>query len=423
MPRKLICIGLDGATFNFIDPLLGQGALPNIAKIISNGGAHILESTIPPTTVPAWPAFMTGMNPGKLGVFDFFLFDEKKAEHRIVNRTDIKAYAVWDILSNIGVKCLIQNVPCTYPPLKINGAIISGMLTPQDGKFVEPEEFKSLIENHLGRKYRINEDWKYSSKPNSKKFLTDIFEVTDIHTETFLFLNQKFDFDFSVILFRATDIVCHYLWNRTHKILTVYKYIDGKIGEIVKQFPEANFIIISDHGFTSRTRTFFVNNWLMQNGYLSIRKGTTTEKFRAKKKALLEGRKATQSILTTKILLHKLGLNYNTLRKFIPARILKIAGYFVPQRIKQLMSNLSIDFEVDWSKTTAYVLSLFGSETRAIAVNRDLISSQEYDNFVQSLIEKLESIVDDKGNKVVKKAYRREQVYSGPYLNDAPDII
>ena len=70
---RVLIIGLDGATWNVLDPLIENGVLPNLEKLAKNGTRGILESTIPPITACAWPSFYTGRVPGNHGVFDFGL--------------------------------------------------------------------------------------------------------------------------------------------------------------------------------------------------------------------------------------------------------------------------------------------------------------------------------------------------------------
>ncbi len=70
MSRVLI-IGIDGATFDLIQPWAEAGDLPNLARLMAEGVHGLLESTLPPVTSPAWPTFATGKNPGKHSVFDF----------------------------------------------------------------------------------------------------------------------------------------------------------------------------------------------------------------------------------------------------------------------------------------------------------------------------------------------------------------
>jgi predicted AlkP superfamily phosphohydrolase/phosphomutase len=69
LPRVLI-IGLDGASFEVLKPLMEQGDLPTISNLIKTGVSGTLKSTLPPVTIPAWVSMFTGKNPGKIGVFD-----------------------------------------------------------------------------------------------------------------------------------------------------------------------------------------------------------------------------------------------------------------------------------------------------------------------------------------------------------------
>ena len=68
--RKVLVLGLDGATFDIIRPLAEGGRLPNLARLMEEGAWGVLDSTLPPVTIPAWVSMMTGMNPGRLGFFD-----------------------------------------------------------------------------------------------------------------------------------------------------------------------------------------------------------------------------------------------------------------------------------------------------------------------------------------------------------------
>jgi len=69
--KKMVVIGIDGATFDVIDPMVERGELPNLATLMKEGCRGELESTFPPITHTAWSTFSTGKNPGKHGVFDF----------------------------------------------------------------------------------------------------------------------------------------------------------------------------------------------------------------------------------------------------------------------------------------------------------------------------------------------------------------
>ena len=69
--RKVFILGLDGATFDIMEPLMEKGELPNIASIVGEGVYAYLNSTVLPHSPSAWTTFATGKNPGKHGIIGF----------------------------------------------------------------------------------------------------------------------------------------------------------------------------------------------------------------------------------------------------------------------------------------------------------------------------------------------------------------
>src|SRR3990172_10909676 len=120
---KLIIIGLDGGTFKIIDPLIEQGKLPNLERLIKDGTRAILKSTIPPLTAPAWVTLMTGVNPGKHGLFDFKKLDEithdmpfnpnPKDTCNLMHSRYYAGKTIWDILSKRNLKVSVLMMPMT----------------------------------------------------------------------------------------------------------------------------------------------------------------------------------------------------------------------------------------------------------------------------------------------------------------------
>ena len=82
---KLAIIGIDGATFDIIQPMIAEGELPNIARILNEGAFGDLESEKPPMTPPAWTSMFTGLNPGKHGVFHFIGRELGSYNHSLKN--------------------------------------------------------------------------------------------------------------------------------------------------------------------------------------------------------------------------------------------------------------------------------------------------------------------------------------------------
>src|SRR5690242_1871087 len=133
MSKKVLFIGLDGATFDVLDPLIAKGLMPRLQQFMSEGVRGPLETTIPPITPTAWVSWMTGKNPGKLGVFEFLLRRKGSGElpDTPVSSRSRDGLPIWDVLGQMGKQAIVTNVPCIYPPGLMNGVMVSHFLTPR----------------------------------------------------------------------------------------------------------------------------------------------------------------------------------------------------------------------------------------------------------------------------------------------------
>ena len=149
MTTKLLIIGLDGATFDLIEPWADE--LPHLARLMREGAWGRLRSTVPPATFPAWTSFMTGVDPGQHGVFDFTRRVPGAYRVEFVNATHRRVPTLWRILSDAGLRVGVLGVPATYPPEHLNGFQISGFDAPIavgiDRSFVQPPELFQLNPN------------------------------------------------------------------------------------------------------------------------------------------------------------------------------------------------------------------------------------------------------------------------------------
>src|SRR4030067_2872209 len=87
---RVLCIGLDGATFDLIKPWIAEGRLPNLKRLLEEGAHANLNSVIPPLSPQAWSSFMTGVNPGKHGLFGFKYQKKRNYDFQFNNNTCIK---------------------------------------------------------------------------------------------------------------------------------------------------------------------------------------------------------------------------------------------------------------------------------------------------------------------------------------------
>ena len=143
--RKVIVIGLDGATWRLLDDWIEKNELPTLGEIARCGVKGNLKTTIPPVTPVAWASFVTGKNPGKHGVFGF-----ESSEGLMTYSSSIKSLKIWDILSYYGLRSCILYVPMTYPVEPINGVMISDPLFTPEVKDMKKLVFPpSLIHKYL----------------------------------------------------------------------------------------------------------------------------------------------------------------------------------------------------------------------------------------------------------------------------------
>jgi predicted AlkP superfamily phosphohydrolase/phosphomutase len=80
---KVFVLGLDGATWDILDPLVRAGELPHLARLVERGASGTLRSVFPPLSPVAWTGVMTGKNSGKHGVFEFLEYAHHPLRGRV----------------------------------------------------------------------------------------------------------------------------------------------------------------------------------------------------------------------------------------------------------------------------------------------------------------------------------------------------
>jgi len=406
MPKgKVLIIGFDGATFNLIKPMINE--LPNFKKIMKNGVYGNLKSTIPPISAPAWTSFMTGKNPGKHSIFYFNDFDLSKKEiGSLVDATKIDGERFWDIIGNHNKKVGIINITVTYPPKKVNGFMISGCLTPSKKIFTYPPELEDELEDYVidVKISKIMSDSSFG-KLDKKQFNRELRNVAKNRLKNTLKLMNK-NWDLFIVMFRILDLAQHFFWDDKDFLKSQYKIADNILGKIMKKANKINkntsVIVVSDHGFRSKTyKNVHLNDWLKRNGFLKTKGiigGTIIKKWIAK-------------------VLQSLGL-------------LDIAWKIIPKKMTR--ETFYEDKNIDWSKTkanlspTSFAYSWIGIDINIKGRGKDGVveTGKEYENLRNELIEKLSKLRDIKtGKKVIEKIFRREEIYSGKYMDIASDLI
>ena len=153
MARKVLVIGLDGATFRLLGPMMEAGELPELSRLVASGCHGELNSTFPPLTPPAWSAFMTGKNPGKHGVVSFRRAPAGYRTGDFINAKSLRARTLWEIVGETGRTVGAINVVPSYPVRAVNGFMVACVLAPPGAQdIIYPPEYRPL----LGDDYEIS---------------------------------------------------------------------------------------------------------------------------------------------------------------------------------------------------------------------------------------------------------------------------
>ena len=152
--RRVVVLGIDGMDPGYLERFMDEGRLPNFARLAAEGSFARLETSMPPLSPVAWSNFITGMDPGGHGVFDFLHREAATIEmypptYRVLPAGRSLRFgswelpltgggvelvrrgrALWEILEDAGVPTTIYRMPMNFPPVEGGGRSLSGMGTP-----------------------------------------------------------------------------------------------------------------------------------------------------------------------------------------------------------------------------------------------------------------------------------------------------
>lgn len=404
MSARTVIIGVDGATYDLLDPLMAEGLMPNLARVIGNGARAILKSTIHPLTPPAWTTLMTGVSPGNHGIYDFIKVDRSASvpSYTLATSEDLRAPTMWDIASARGKRVTTMNYPVMFPARPIEGVVIPGYVPwSYLSRAIHPRSMaKRLKELGVFKAAEMSTDWQHERKAVQGLGEDQLDDWVQFHITrerrwqaTLLAVMEEDPCDLTAILFDGVDRIQHLCFHlidpktrgdyatpeaeATRKlVLQYFNELDGFIGEIIaKAGPDARTFIVSDHGFCrAGTRIFYANTWLEQQGWLAWKPDTPLDD---------QGRMA-------------------------------------------LDENTEASTLIDWAGTKAYALS---SSSNAIFIRQAKAPGEagvqpgDYAAFRAELVQKLLDLTDpETGKKVVAEVFLRETAFPGAFMQDAPDI-
>lgn len=289
MARKVLVIGLDSAPAEWVFDRW-RHRLPNLSRLMAAGVHGVLESTIPPITVPAWMCMMTGRDPGELGIYGF----RNRKDHSydglaFAGSRMVREEAVWDLLGQQGKRSILLGVPLTYPPPVINGVVVADFLSPgNDSLFTYPPEVKDDIRSTFGDYIFDVKEFRTDDKA---RLLDDIVTMTDQRFAVARHLSANYPWDLFVMIEMGPDRIQHGFWrffDPAHpkyepgnpyeaQVLAYYERLDRHVGELVSTLDDETLVlVVSDHGAQKMDGGVCINEWLIKEGYLALKQQPTS---------------------------------------------------------------------------------------------------------------------------------------------------
>jgi predicted AlkP superfamily phosphohydrolase/phosphomutase len=429
--RSALVLALDGATFDVIRPMLERGRLPNLARWLEQGVARALRSTLPPVTFPAWSTFLTGLEPGHHGIFDFTQKVPGEYRLRFVNSRDRAGRSLFARVCREGGRVLVLGMPATHPPELLEGLLVAGFDAPVSAGSDEHSASDPALYRRIAS---VAGPWMRPALDESatradfheravSTLLDRIGRKTGFALEALRAVTEQGRGerpDLAVIVFSESDTVGHHYWRdhdpasprhdpsadatRRGAVEAVYAKLDAACGELRAAFGEdALCVVVSDHGMGGAARAVLhLNRRLEECGLLVRRPGGGS---------LLPqlARRARDAAV-----------------RRLPPRL--------AQQIFRRARGAAARFEsrirfggFDWSRTQAFSeeantqpgvwINLAGREAGGC------VPADEYERARDRVIGCLLDWRLPDGGPVVRRALRREDVYDGPYTERAPDVV
>jgi predicted AlkP superfamily phosphohydrolase/phosphomutase len=401
--NNTLLLVIDGLDYEFIKNHINEFSL--FHDLIDARRLHPLESVVPADSIPSWISIYTGLNPAEHGVIESINYLDSKRE-AYGDYSVIKGRTIWDILGENGRKVLVFNPFLAYPAWDVNGIMISGPVF--EGGNTSTNRADQVDMSTLPPLGGLVD---HPVKKQMRQFVEMNLALTQKQFDAFHLYFQRDAYDFAFLGILTVDRIQHFLWRYTdnrksrlttknilaNAIIKAYMLIEKNIQEIIDQYGnEYNVVVISDHGHGPRCRkTFFINQWLINEGFV--------DDVNKKKRIVEFAKHATLAVLER---IHCVAAGVNLLKRFAFAHKVKNADY--------VFSKKGHIYAPNFDGTNP-----FGG----IRFDRAAFSSDEaYEDTRSKIIADLLQVRDAEG-PIMLWARRREEIYPGPKVEHYPDIV
>ena len=408
---RTLVLGIDGGDHELISRLIREGRMPTIGRLAREGTFGALESTIPAVTPTAWSTFLTGLNPGGHGIFNF-ASNPNRDRQRVESAANRSGTPFWRYLGRAGFRSAFVSIPFTYPPEDIAGIVVTGYGGPERPAITPPqmrERVRSAHPDYLTAHHPMSERWWEDFDGYAHKLHNHVAQTADICR---MAIEQEPDLALLCVNFMSADHAGHLGYHRLDtnhpahdpafagdELIAVYEAVDHACGYLIDEAEErfgepVNAIMLSDHGMKPIYWTFHANQWLAENGHLEYRKRS------------LQSWKGTRLDYASKV-----DQRLARTTRWYGAALDSVPGVPRPGRDR-------VFSEVDFAKTRAYCFAtggqIFLGETSG---------ARDDPRYAERLADELASIPHPDGSGPAFIIHRRDDIYHGKHLEKAPDLI
>lgn len=289
--RKILFIAFDAASWNIVDPLVREGRMPNMTRLMEDGVSCVCRSFEPVSSPILWTSVASGKLPDKHGIKDF-----------VSDSRALRCKRLWEILEMRGFSVGLMGHMVTWPPQAVNGFIVPDLLAP--GIETYPSELEFIREIIMSEKMKarhgragfvrnVHRALRHGLRPATVARIArffygrtfrrfekrEMFYQTrvlkqEIMSDFFVFLYRKYSPDFGFFHTHLVDSASHNFWKFMewekfdgvgekdirkygNVIFHAYQEVDRVIGKILKEVNEEETIIVvaSDHGAKANEST------------------------------------------------------------------------------------------------------------------------------------------------------------------------
>jgi len=277
LPRptpKIVLIGLDGADWSVIRPLIDEGRLPVLASLVEGGTSGDLQSLEPTISPALWTTVVTGVRPGRHGIRDFVYKEPGSYAQPIVNSSVRERLAVWNIFSGLDMSVGVVDWYATWPAEEVNGFVVTDRIKTMgaDAERVTYPAFERLeadlaasppVED-LPALERLTRDFETLPPGLDKALKEDLHRYGIVKS-----LYSTHRPDFFAFYLKGLDAVGHFHWKHFEPDAEIFGDVDeqdvARFGAIIPEYyvlcdqilgdfltlvdDDTTVLIVSDHGF------------------------------------------------------------------------------------------------------------------------------------------------------------------------------